>query len=117
MRRKHSADYKRRIVEEAERCIEPGEVGALLRREGLYSSQLHKWRQLYRDGALKELRDDKRGRKAKQVNPLDAKVKELERENRRLQKRLRQAEVIIDVQKKVAAIMSDPTLDDDGDDW
>ncbi len=117
VRRKHSADFKRRIVEDAERCTESGEIGALLRREGLYSSQLAKWRRLYRDGALKELRDDKRGRKPKQVNPLEAKVKDLERQNRRLQKRLRQAEVIIDVQKKVAAIMSDPTLDDDGDDW
>ncbi|MCO6511016.1 MAG: transposase [Aridibacter famidurans] len=117
VRRTFTAEYKRSVVEEAERSTEPGEIGALLRREGLYSSQLAKWRQLYREGALKGLKDDKRGRRKKPKNPLEGRLRELERENRRLQKKLRQAEVIIDVQKKVAAIMADPTLEDDEDDW
>ena len=117
VRRSFTARYKREIVEEAGRCRETGGIGALLRREGLYSSQLAKWRQLYRDGALKGLKDDKRGRRKKRKNPLEGRVRELERENRRLEKRLKQAEVIIDVQKKVAAIMTDPSPEDDGEDW
>ena len=117
VRRTFTAEYKRSVVEEADRSTEPGEIGALLRREGLYSSQLAKWRKLCWEGALKGLKDDKRGRRKKQKNPLEGRLRELERENRRLQKKLRQAEVIIDVQKKVAAIMADPTLEDDEDDW
>ena len=116
VRRSFTARYKREVVEEAEQCRETGGIGALLRREGLYSSQLAKWRQLYRDGALKGLKDDKRGRRKKPKNPLEGRVRELERENRRLEKRLKQAEIIIDVQKKVAAIMTDPSPEDDGED-
>lgn len=115
-RRQFSTAYKCKVVEEAERCTVSGEMGALLRREGLYSSQLTNWRRAYRAGALQGLSDEKRGRKKKPVNPLEAKVRELERENRRLQKKLKQAQVIIDVQKKVATIMADPTLDD-ADGW
>jgi transposase-like protein len=91
VRRTYSAEYKRQIVEEAERLQGTGEIGAMLRREGLYSSQLTKWRQLYHEGALKGLRDDKRGRTRKPKNPLSDRVCELERENRRLHKKLRQA--------------------------
>ena len=105
-RRRFDAAYKRRIVEEAENCKGKGEIGALIRREGLYSSQLAKWRRQYRDAGQKGLADDKRGRKAKEKNPLEPELRKLEQENRRLQKKLRQAEIIIDIQKKVAAIMA-----------
>ena len=69
-RRRFPADYKARVVEEAEGCTEPGAIGALLRRESLYSSQLSSCRVLYRTGALQALRDDKRGRKTKK-HPLE----------------------------------------------
>lgn len=106
VRRRFTADYKRRIVAEAERCHGKGEIGSLLRREGLYASQLAAWRKLYRDGGLKALSDDKRGRKQKERNPLEPELRKLQQENRRLQKKLMQADLLIDLQKKVAAIMS-----------
>jgi transposase len=103
-RRQFTAAYKARIVEEASRCSNPGEIGALLRREGLYSSTLSGWRELSRRGMLKELADDKRGRKPTK-NPLSDEVARLERENRRLQRRLEQAETIIEIQKKVSSML------------
>ena len=103
-RRHFSAAYKARVVEEAEDCTESGEIGALLRREGLYSSQLSAWRKLYRAGALQALRDDKRGRKATK-HPLEDKVRRLERENAHLEKKLEKAHLIIDVQGKVAGLL------------
>jgi len=106
-RRRFSAGYKARIVEEAEGCTESGAIGALLRREGLYSSQLSKWREQYRSGALAALRDDKRGRKRTR-NPLDDEVARLRKENARLSGRLEQAEAIIEIQKKVAAMLGNP---------
>jgi len=104
LRRRFTAAYKARIVEEAARCTTPGEIGALLRREGLYSSLLSKWREQSHRGMLKELTDDKRGRKPTK-NPLADEVARLERENRRLQRRLEQAETIIEIQKKVSSIL------------
>ena len=98
-RRRFSADYKARVVEEAEACTEAGGIGALLRREGLYSSQLSAWRKLYRRGALRALRDDKRGRNATK-HPLEDENEKLRRQNARLAQRLEQAEGIIDIQKK-----------------
>ena len=106
-RRRFSAAYKVRIVEEAEACTEPGAVGALLRREGLYSSQLSKWRELYRTGALRALSDDKRGRKATK-HPLEDECARLRKHNERLAHRLEQAETIIEIQKKVAAMLGNP---------
>lgn len=106
-RRRFSAAYKARIVEEAEGCTEPGDIGALLRREGLYSSQLSKWREQYRTGALDALRDDKRGRKRRR-NPLEDEVARLRKENARLSGRLDKAEAIIEIQKKVAAMLGNP---------
>ena len=103
-RRRFTAAYKARVVEEAQRCTESGQIGALLRREGLYSSALTQWRRQYQSGALGALKDDKRGRKRTR----DAREKELERlqrENERLNKKLRQAELIIEIQKKVAAML------------
>lgn len=97
-RRQFSADYKLRVLAEADRCSEPGEIGALLRREGLYSSHLSKWRQQRERGALGQ----QRGRKA---DPQTAELKRLQRENERLRSRLERAEHIIEVQKKLAELL------------
>ena len=86
LRRRFSPSYKLRIVEEADRCTEPGEVGQLLRREGLYSSHLTTWRKAAHSGSLKAL-SKKRGRKPER-NPLDEKVRKLERRNARLENEL-----------------------------
>lgn len=103
-RRKFSAAFKQRIVKEAERYKESRELGAFLRREGVYSSQLTQWRKQVAEGGWTAL-NQRRGRKRKEVNPLDKKVRELEAKNRKLQKQLAQAEAIIEIQKKVAAIL------------
>jgi len=106
-RRRFTPAYKAGIVEEAMACTEPGQIGALLRREGLYSSALALWRRQYQCGALQALKDDKRGRKCTR----DARGQELERLRReveQLNKKLHQAELIIDIQKKVAAILGNP---------
>ena len=106
-RRRFSAAYKARVVEEAEGCTKAGEIGALLRREGLFSSQLSAWRKLYRTGALRALRDDKRGRKATK-HPLENENERLRKQNERLARRLEQAETIVEIQKKVAAMLGIP---------
>jgi transposase len=103
-RRRFSASYKARIVREADACTKPGEIGALLRREGLYSSHLNHWRRDYRKGAESALADDKRGRKATK-NPLGPEVERLGRELERSQKKLRQAEMIIEFQKNLCEIL------------
>ena len=103
LRRWFAPSYKLRIVEEADRCTEPGEVGQLLRREGLYSSHLTTWRKAAHTGSLKAL-SKKRGRKPER-NPLEEKVRKLERENTRLEKELEKAHLIIDVQGKVAGLL------------
>ena len=97
-RRKFTARYKLRILAEADRCTRPGEIGALLRREGLYSSHLSNWRRKRREGTLGALGPKKRGPAPKPVNPLEGRVRELESENRRLRHKLKAAETIIDVQ-------------------
>lgn len=107
-RRRFTAQYKLRILEEAERCTEPGEVGALLRREGLYSSHLSKWRQQREAGALAALTPKKRGRKPRPVDPQAPRVAELERENARLRDKLEKAETIIEVQKKLSQLLGSP---------
>jgi len=101
-RRQYSAEYKQRILREAETCRATGEIGALLRREGLYSSHLTTWRRQCERGELEGLSPQKRGPKA------DAQAIELgklKRENERLRERLRKAELIIEVQKKVSQIL------------
>ncbi len=110
-RRKFTAEYKLRIVREAERCKAPGEIGALLRREGLYSSLLTAWRREVEQGTRAAMRSKKRGPKARVVDP---RVKELERENVRLRKRLEHAEIIIAVQKKISELLGIP-LESPGD--
>lgn len=106
-RRKFSVEYKARIVREANAYTEQGQIGALLRREGLYSSQLASWRRSYQEGALKALKDDKRGRK-RTKNPLEAEIEMLKKKNTRLETRLAQAEAIIDIQKKLSQVLGVP---------
>jgi transposase len=104
-RRRFSAEYRLKILREADACKASGELGALLRREGLYSSLLSTWRRQREEGALRELRARKRGPKPKEVDP---RVKQLEKQNARLERELQQARAIIEVQKKVAEILGIP---------
>jgi transposase len=104
-RRRFTAEYRLRILEEADRCTAPGEVGRLLRREGLYSSHLTSWRKARHDGALRGLASKKRGAKPKTSNPLEPKVRELEAKVARLEKELHKAHTILDVQEKVAGLL------------
>jgi transposase-like protein len=115
-RRRFTAQYKLRILEEADACTASGQLGVLLRREGLYSSNLTTWRRQRDEGQLRALSPKKRGRKQKPKNPLAERVAELERENRRLEHRLKQAQTIIEVQKKISDILGipQPDLDNDG---
>ncbi len=103
-RRTYSAKYKLKVLREADRCRKPGEIGALLRREGLYSSLLSTWRQ-QRDGGLT---GKKRGRDGAAREKLAAEVKRLRRENRRLEGKLRKAEVVLDIQKKASELLGIP---------
>ena len=105
VRRQFDAAYKLRILEEADRCTEPGQLGELLRREGLYSSHLTNWRRLREEGTLQSLRPKKRGRKVKRNDATTQELERLRRENQRLAERLRQAETIIEVQKKISEIV------------
>jgi transposase len=102
-RRKFSAEYKLRILDEVDSCTEPGQIGALLRREGLYSSHLTTWRRQRERGVLEALGPQKRGRKGK--DELEREVSRLRRENERLQARLEQAETIIEMQKKLSHLL------------
>jgi len=114
-RRRFTVEYKARIVAEADACTQPGMLGELLRREGLYSSHLSTWRRQRDAGALAGLTPKRRGRKAKPKNPLSDEVGRLERENRRLKEQLRQAELIIGVQKKVSEMLNIPLKSPDGE--
>ena len=104
-RRRFTAAYKRRILQEAERCTKPGEVGALLRREGLYSSNLTAWRAARARGELAGDEVKRRGPKPKPPHPEAKRILQLERENRRLQARAERAEVLVEVQKKLSALL------------
>lgn len=104
-RRKYSAEYKQRILREVESCKGSGEIGALLRREGLYSSNLTKWRQQRERGELEGLTAQRRGPKE---DPQALENARLKRENERLREELRKAQLIIDVQKKVSQLLGVP---------
>ncbi len=106
-RRQFSAEYKRRILQEADSCTQRGEVGALLRREGLYSSHLNTWRHQRARGELQGLTPAKRGRK---VDPQAAENARLLRETERLKAQLARAELIIEVQKKVSQLLGLPEI-------
>lgn len=117
-RRRFTAEYKLRVLREAEVCSEPGEVGALLRHEGLYSSHLGAWRQQRDRGLLGAMASKRRGPKAKRNDPLAKENAKLRREKAALERKLRQAELIIDIQKKASEILGIPlkTLEDDDSD-
>jgi transposase-like protein len=108
VRRRFTAEYKLRILREADACSQPGDIGKLLRREGLYSSHLTTWRRQRERGALNGLKAKKRGRKASKRNPLLPEVERLRKQNQRLTKQLKQAELIIEVQKKVSQLLGIP---------
>ena len=104
-RRKFSVQYKLRILQLADSCTDPGSLGRLLRREGLYSSNLTTWRRQRDNGVLQGLQPTKRGRKPSEPNPLLPELEKLRKENVRLEKRLKRAELIIEVQKKVSQML------------
>jgi transposase-like protein len=104
-RRRFTAKEKLRILEEADACTEPGELGALLRREGIYSSYLSRWRRARDRGQLRALSPKKRGPKTPANSEMKREVAELQRENERLQARLAQAEAIIEAQKKLSQVL------------
>src|ERR1019366_7074717 len=110
-RRTYTAEYKQRILAEAAAAI-PGGVGALLRREGLYSSLLAYWRRERANGILEALTPQKRGPKSKR-NPMEEENQKLRRQNARLAEDLRKVHLIIDVQKKVAALLGHPIPEQD----
>lgn len=105
-RRKFSAEDKKRILEEVDRAAGHGGIGAVLRREGIYSSTLHGWRK-ERDAAVRQAFSRKRGPQT-QRNPLAGENEKLRRQNQRLQEELEKAHIVIDVQKKVARLLGRP---------
>jgi len=104
-RRRFSAEYKRRILQEAEKARSAGEIGALLRREGLYSSHLTTWRAARERGELVGLAERRRGPKPKPRDERDQRIAELERELARARRNLERAEAVIEVQKKLSILL------------
>jgi len=104
-RRRFTAAYKRKVLQEADRCERPGEIGALLRREGLYSSHLTAWRAARARGELGGDGTKRRGPKPKPRSPDVRRILQLERENRRLRARAERAEALVEVQKKLSALL------------
>ena len=107
-RRSFTAEYKRRLLKEADACTTPGAVGALLRREGLYSSHLVEWRRARARGELAALTPKKRGRKPTSVDPRDRKIAELERQLTYMTGRAERAEALVEAQKNLAALLGRP---------
>jgi transposase len=107
-RRTYTAEYKRRILKEADACTAPGAIGALLRREGLYSSLLVEWRRARGRGELSALTPKKRGRKPTPVDPRDRKITELERQLAQMTGRAERAEALVEAQKNLAALLGRP---------
>lgn len=105
VRRKFTLEYKRRVLREADACKGLGEIGALLRREGLYSSHLSAWRAARDRGELAGSGSKKRGPVPTPVDPRDKQIVELTRENRKLLKRAERAEALVEVQKKVSELL------------
>jgi hypothetical protein len=108
-RRQFTSGDKRRILDAADRCTQPGEIGALLRKEGIYSSHLTTWRRQRAADERAALAPHKRGRKADHAQTEDRRVLHLTQENDRLRRKLAQANAIIDVQKKLCALLGLPT--------
>ena len=107
-RRTYTAEYKRRILNEADACTVPGAIGALLRCEGLYSSLLVEWRRARGRGELAALTPRKRGRKPTPVDPRDRKITELERQLAQMAGRAERAEALVEAQKNLAALLGRP---------
>jgi transposase len=107
-RRHFSTAEKARILKEVDRCTQPGEIAALLRREGIYSSHLAAWRKKRKVALLAGLEPKPRGPKSAPKNPLAAPLHELQRENRRLRRRLKRAETILEIQKKASELLGIP---------
>ncbi len=107
-RRVFTAEYKRRILKAADACATPGAVGALLRREGLYSSHLVVWRRARARGELAALMAKKRGRKPTPVDPRERKIAELERHVAQVTARAERAEALVELQKKLAVLLGRP---------
>ena len=112
-RRQFTAKYKLRILEEADHCTQRGQIGELLRREGLYSSHLSKWRQQRGRGQLQGLAPKKRGRRPQ--DPSAAELARLRRENERLRAQLEQAEIIMDAQNRLAQLLGPTTKENETD--
>jgi transposase len=114
-RRRFTAEYKRKVLQEADACTESGQVGALLRREGLYSSHLTTWRQARERGELEGLAPKKRGPKAQEPNPLAKELEASRREVARLKAENAKLQIICDVQKKVSLLLGVtlPTIPED----
>lgn len=109
-RRKFSASEKRRILEAVDQATEPGGIGRVLRREGIYHAQLSKWRRQRADALTTGLADKPRGVKGPEVKTLQQENAKLQRENLRLQQQLKRAETIIEFQKKAAALFETTTV-------
>ena len=114
-RRRFTAEYKRKVLQEADACTEFGQIGALLRREGLYSSHLVTWRHARERGELEGLAPKKRGPKAQEPNPLAGELAAKEREIARLKAENAKLQIICDVQKKVSLLLGVtlPTIPED----
>jgi transposase-like protein len=114
-RRRFTAEYKRKVLQEADACTESGQIGALLRREGLYSSHLVTWRHARERGELQGLAPKKRGPKAQEPNPLAGELAAKEREIARLKAENAKLQIICDVQKKVSLLLGVtlPTVPED----
>ena len=110
-RRRFTLEYKRRTLQEADDCTKPGDLGALLRREGLYSSHLATWRQARARGELSGLAPKKRGPKAQPVDPNAKHILRLERENRRFRARAERAEALVELQKNGGAVWRRPVVE------
>ena len=108
-RRRFAAEYKRKILREADACKTPGAIGGLLRREGLYSSHLTTWRAARERGELAGPTPKKRGPATRGVDARDKRIAELERETTRWRIRAERAEALIEVQKNIAALLGTPT--------
>jgi transposase len=114
-RRRFTAEKKRKILQEADACTEPGQIGALLRREGLYSSHLVTWRAARERGELAGLEPKKRGPKAREPNPLAKELAAMERENAHLKAENAKLQLICEVQKKISQLLGVtlPTIPED----
>jgi transposase len=118
-RRRFGAEYKLRILAEVDSFSQPGQIAGLVRREGLYWSHILRWRREREEGVLNALLPVQRGPKPKERNPLEAELKQVQKEKRILERRLRRAELLLDIQKKASELMGitlDPQLQDDESD-